>query len=102
MLVGVGGEEAGDRADPVRLVVDEVDDVVVLDAVDQVAERAAEHEREAPPERPLPRRELAVERDDEQDRDHRDGQEERAPDRLGLVLEQAPRAALVARDLNER
>ena len=33
--------------------VDEVDDVAVADAVDEVAERAAEHEREAPLERAL-------------------------------------------------
>ncbi len=71
---------------------------LVLDAVDQVAERAPEHQRQAPLERPLLGRELAVERDDEGDGEDRDAEEERAADALGLVLEQAEGAARVPRE----
>ena len=57
-----------------------------------------EHERQAPLERPLLGRELAVERDDEGDGQDRDAEEEGAADALGLVLEQAPGAARVPRE----
>ena len=84
--------------DPVGAVVDEVDDVAVADAVEHVAERAAEDERQAPLQRVLPRLEAPIERDDERDRRDRDEQEERPADVLALPLEQTPRAALVLRE----
>jgi hypothetical protein len=76
---------------------DEVDDVPVADAIREVAERAAEDQREAPRERLLIARRLSVEREDEPDGDERDRDEERDAQRGRLVAEEAPRAALVLR-----
>ena len=75
--------------------VDEVDDVAVADAVEHVAERAAEHERQTPLERALARLQAAVERHDERDRRDRHEQEERPAHVLARRLEQTPRAAAV-------
>src|SRR5262249_8589500 len=78
--------------------VDEVDDVRVADAIDEVAESAAEDEWKAPPEGALARGEPAVERDDERDGERRDEEKERAPHVLRRVLKQAPRSAPVLRE----
>ena len=78
--------------------VDEVDDVPVADAIEHVAERAAEDERKPPLERALARLQAPVERHDERDRGDRDEQEERPPHVLARRLEQAPRAAAVLRE----
>jgi hypothetical protein len=78
--------------------VDEIDDVRVADAIHEVAERAAEDERKAPLEGALVRREAAVERHDERDRERRDQEKERATHVLRRVLQEAPRAAAVFRE----
>src|SRR5262245_30423169 len=62
---------------PRHVRVDEVDDVRVADAIDEIAERAAEHERKTPLERELVRRKTPVKREDERDGDRRDEKKER-------------------------
>src|SRR5437773_69088 len=52
---------------PLHVGVDEIDDVRVADAVDEVAESTAQNEGQPPSKRPLVRRETAVERNDERD-----------------------------------
>ena len=95
----VAGERATDDvvhlAHPFGLVVDEVDDPAVADTVEDVAERAAEDERQAPLERALARLQAAIERHDERDRGDRNEKEERPPHVLARPLEKPPRAATV-------
>ena len=78
--------------------VDEVDDVPVADAIEHVPERAAEHEREAPPERALARLKTPVERHDERDGRDRDEEEERTAHVLARRLQEPPGAAAVLRE----
>src|SRR5207253_3428702 len=83
---------------PIGAVIDEVDHVSVADAIEHVAERAAEDERQTPLQCVLLRLEAPIQRDDEEDRRDRDEEEERTANVLALALEETPRAALVVSD----
>jgi hypothetical protein len=85
-------------AAPQHVAVDEVDDEPVPDAIDQVAQGAAEHEREAPAEGDLRGVQTPVQRHDEDDREHAHDHEERLADLLVGALEQPPRPAPVSRE----
>src|SRR5258708_15173733 len=60
---------------PFHVGVNKIDDVRVTDAIDEVTECAAEHEREPPAQRPLMGSKTAVEGYDERDGERRDEQE---------------------------